>query len=199
MIVPPGHLPEAVLAQVVAAAESAPATAIQWAAIVLGGGGAVAAIVTPIVTARVRKVRQHSDTREDTVVDNAALTAALEAWKSFATDAVATAKDSAATALAAARESLADKDRQIEDQKQIIRQYQQLVEDVQKARSTDAKSLADAIRAKHDAETKAHELAQARDNLAQRVADAEAKLVELTMPKNVVQSHRDRHDLHAVE
>lgn len=188
-----------------------------WVGIVgaaLGGGGLTVGIGGPIIAARVKKVRQYSDVRDDATVENEGLKAAAAEWRSIATD----ARDQAKGALADLRTVLTDKDKQIADQRLIIddlrgiiRLRDETIADLKAGRAVETNrntELADRLVA---AEARERELIRTRDEIAARLADSERKIAETTLDPSRIRELRemetggnrthphDRHGLRSVD
>lgn len=154
--------------------------------IAIVGGGAFAAYVT----ARTKKARQYSDVREDTTVQIASLEAANKTWEQIAQD----ARDQAKSALGELRGVIEDKDRQIRDQKEIIADYRRLL-DARNRESEEARVQYDAVQTRLTAaEGRERALIQSRDDLQNRLMQAEQHMVDTTLDAEQLRGLRGQTD-----
>lgn len=165
-------------------------TAIVTIVVAVVGGGAFAAFIT----ARTRKVRQFSDVREDATVKIDSLEKANAAWEKLAMD----AREQAKSALGELRGVIEDKDRQIRDQKDIIADYRRLL-DARDRDSAEARLQYQALEVRlADAEGRERDLVTSRDELQERLREAEMHMAETTINPEQLQELRggERHGLH---
>lgn len=155
------------------------------------GGGTLAAVFT----ARVKKVRQYSDVREDATIQIQSLQAANTTWEQIAQD----AREQAKSALGELRGVIEDKDRQIRDQKEIIADYRRLL-DARNRESEEARLQYDAVQTRlYAAETREQDLIKSRDDLQERLRKAEMHMAETTLDADQLQTLRgDRHGMRGV-
>jgi gas vesicle protein len=157
------------------------------------GGGTLAAYIT----ARVKKVRQYSDVREDATIQIQSLQAANTTWEQIAQD----AREQAKSALGELRGVIQDKDQQIRDQKDIIADYRRLL-DARNQESEEARVQYDGVLTRlHAAEDREQKLTKSRDDLAERLRKAEMHMAETTLDPTQLRDLRgngERHGMHGV-
>lgn len=175
----------------------------------LGGGGVTVGLGGPIIAARLRKVRQYSDVREDATVENEGLKAAASEWRSIATD----AREQAKGALADLRSVLADKDKQITDQRLIIddlrgiiRLRDDTIADLRAGRDVEIQRYSELNTRLLAAEERERELIRTRDEIATRLEDSERRMAETTLDPSKIRELRkleagahSTHDRHGMK
>ena len=147
--------------------------AIVTIVVTISGSGAAAAYFT----ARTRKVRQYSDVRDDATVKIDSLEKANAAWEKLTMD----AREQAKSAHGELRKVIEDKDRQIADQKDIIADYRRLL-DARDRDSAEARVQYQALESRLvAAESREQDLILSRDELTERLREAEMHMAETTI------------------